>query len=319
VIALLVGAGALALLLARLGWADTRRAIVRVGWWFVAIAAIDVVSMMCDAFAIHGFLRAKTDIGYWRVFAAQASGLAINRLTPGNSLGEPVKVTTLARSVPSHLAVSAVVMFNLTTIYIAITSIVIGVPLTALMLDLPGDVAIVVWIGTGVLIAVAIALAVIVRRGAVGTLIGALASLRAISADRAARWRASIADIDARLRDLGHARSSGIARGIAGALGSRVFNWAGTIAVLYAASIPLSPALVVASLSVGILITWATNIIPLGLGLADGGNYVLYGLLGSSPESGLVFAMVNRLRTCVIAAIGLAVMALAETLRRRDA
>ena len=71
-------------------------------------------------------------------------------------------------------------------------------------------------------------------------------------------------------------------------------------------------------LSVGILISWLSNVLPLGLGLADGTNYALYGLLGASPEAGLVFTMVNRLRTVVLAVMGLAIMAIANAMHRRD-
>lgn len=309
-----IGGIALAVLLDRLGWEGTKEGILHAGWWFAVIAAIDLASVLCDAFAIHGFLRATSSLRYWSVFAAQASGIAINRLTPGNALGEPVKMTMLARSVPAHLAVSAVVMFNLTTMYIGITAIAIGAPLTALMLDLPHRVAVIVWVGTGVLIAFAIGVALLVRRGAVQTGVEILTKLHAISKDRGARWRAKIADIDAQLRALGDARSS--MRGFLGVLGSRIFNWTGTIAVLHAAAIAMTPALVIASLSVGILITWMTNVIPLGLGFADGTNYALYGLLGASPEAGLVFTMVNRLRTVVLALMGLAIMAIANFLHR---
>jgi len=69
---------------------------------------------------------------------------------------------------------------------------------------------------------------------------------------------------------------------------------------------------VVATLSVGILVTWMTNVIPLGLGLADGTNYVLYDLLGATAKAGLSFTMVNRVRTLILAAIGLSIMAVAN-------
>jgi len=87
--------------------------------------------------------------------------------------------------------------------------------------------------------------------------------------------------------------------------------------LLHAAGIPLTAPLVIATCSVGILITWLSNVIPLGLGIADTGNYVLYGLLGAGPASGLDFTMVNRARTCVLAAMGLTVMLVAHVAKRR--
>jgi hypothetical protein len=315
-IALVAGAVGLAVLLARVGWEGTRDAIVDTGAWFAVMAAIDLGSVACDTFAIHGMLRPKVKIGYWRVFGAQASGLAINRLTPGNSVGEAVKVTMLVRTVPTNLAVSTIVLYSLLNMYMGVTAIVIGVPLTALLLDLSPTVSVVVWIATGVLVAVAVTITLIVRRGAVGTLIDIAAGFRIVSSERAGRWRARVAEIDARLREVRDTRSSGIYRGIAGVVGSRACNWLGTIVVLHATHIPLTPPLVVATLSVGILVTWATNVIPLGLGVADGTNYVLYGLLGATQEAGLFFTGVNRVRTCVLAAMGLSIMAVTNAVYR---
>ncbi len=319
VIALAIGAVAFAFVAAHLGWSGVREAVIGTGAWFAVIAAIDLASAMCDAFGIHGLLRPSSRLPYARVFAAQLSGMAINRLTPGNTLGEPVKVTMLVRSAPVDGAVAAIMMFNLLTMYVAIAAIVIGVPLTALWLDLPEQVALVLWIATAALVALALAIWLIVRRGAVGTVIDTLVGLGVLGSERAARWRAKVTAIDGRVRGLASARVAGTGRGLAGVVGSRVLNWVGTITVLHAADIPMTAPLVIASLSVGILVTWLSNIIPLGLGIADGTNYVLYGLLGAAPVAGLLFTLVNRLRTVVLALLGLTVMFIANALDRRNA
>lgn len=314
-VVLSIGAVALTILIGRMGIDGVRTVFGRVGWWFAVVALIDLASMGCDAFSIHGFLRAQVpDVRYLPVFAAQASGLAINRLTPGSTLGEPAKVTMLVHHVPQDAAVSAIVMFNLVTLFSGIAVIAVGVPITLLLVDLPPRLELAVWIATGALLAIAVGLAVLVRRGAVTSLIDIAASIRVLSAARAARWRTKIAEIDRQVRRLGGAR-----RGILGAVASRILNSAGTIAMLHATELPVTPALVVAMLSVGILVTWMADIIPLGLGLADTGNYALYGALGLAPKAGLDFTMVNRARTVVIAAIGLVVMALAHLVGRRDA
>ncbi len=317
-VALVIGVVALAIVTHHLGWSGIRHAVIGIGAWFAVIAAIDVAAALCDAYAIHGFLRPSARVSYARVFAAQLGGMAINRLTPGNTLGEPVKVTMLVRAVPADAAVSAVVMFNVTTMLVGIAAIVLGVPITALLLDLPERVTLFVWIGVAALLVVAAAVIVLVQRGALGTVVDGLVALRVLSAHRGARWRAKVQTIDARVRAITDARMSGLARGLTGVLGSRVLNGAGTVVVLHAAEIPMTAPLVVAMLSVGILITWMSNIIPLGLGIADGTNYILYGLLGAAPVAGLLFTMVNRLRTVVLALIGLSVLAVANTVDRRN-
>jgi hypothetical protein len=292
-----------------LGWRGIEQAVVGVGPWFVVLLAIDLAGASCDAFALHGFLGGGCS--YPRVLVAQLSGMAVNRLTPGHSLGEPVKATLLVRHVPADAAVSSVMMFNVATIYLGAASIILGVPITALLLDLPPTIERLVWIGLGVIVALAAALAALVRTGPIAAGIAALATLRVISAARAVRWHERTGPIDARLRTLTDLGAPGVARGLAGVVGSRLLNWLGTIVVLYAAGIPMTPALVVAMLTVGILITWMSNVVPLGLGLADGTNYALYGLLGASPVAGLLFTMVNRLRTIALAMAGLLVMLVA--------
>jgi hypothetical protein len=314
-IVLAVGAIALALFVNELGWERMVDAIADAGWWFAVMAAIDFASALCDAFAVHGFLRKQVTISYAKVFGAQISGIAINRLTPGNSLGEPVKVTMLVRYVPTDAAVAAIVMFNLSTYFVGIASIAIGVPTTALLLDLPPRIALFAWIAVAVLVVAALILAIVVKRGAIGTLIDGLGGSRVISAERATRWRARVADIDARVRSLAK-KESGIHRGLAGVIGSRLLNWLGTIVCLHAAAIQLHVPLVVAALSIGILVTWVSNVIPFGLVIADGANYMLYDLLGATAWAGLVFTNINRVRTILLATMGLVVMAIANALYR---
>ena len=85
---------------------------------------------------------------------------------------------------------------------------------------------------------------------------------------------------------------------------------------MIAALVPLTPSFVAANLSLGILITFLSNVVPLGLGIADGTNYALYGVLGSTGPIGLIYTMINRARTVVLAAMGLAVLLIANLVDR---
>ena len=313
VLALAVGAVGFGILVDQIGWNAMLDAVIGAGWWFLWIALIDLASVFCDGAAVYSFVRAESRISFWRAFAAQASGIAINRLTPANTVGEAIKVTMLVDHVPKTAAVSAIVKFNLATMYVAITTIVLGVPLTLLSLDLPARLELAVWIGTAVLVVFAAALVLLLRRGAIATLIGALRTLGLVGAPRAARWTTRVTAFDASIQAFDNPWSR---RGVLAVAGSRVLHCAATIAVLRAADVPLTPAVVIGMLSVGIIVTWMSSIVPLGLGLADGTNYFLYGLLGASPLAGLAFTMVNRTRTCVLAAMGLAIMLLANLLDR---
>ncbi len=316
VLALVAGAIGLVVLLDRVGWSGMRDAVVNAGWWFAVIAVIDLAGVACDAAAVHALARRDTEVSYGRVFLAQASGMAINRLTPGNSLGEPIKVTMLVDHMPKDAAVAAILKYNLVTLYVALAVIVTGVPLTLLALDLPTRLSIAVGVATAMLVIAALALALVVRRGAIATVIHGAARIRLISAARAARWVTQTTAIDGSVRSFADPWSR---RGVAFAVASRALSCMTAIAVLAAAAITPTPALVLGMCSVGILVTWLASVVPLGLGVADGTNYFLYGVLGAAPAAGLVFTTVNRARTLVLAAIGLAIMLLVNVMARRAA
>jgi uncharacterized protein (TIRG00374 family) len=317
VAALAVGVALAIVLVAQLGEAGLA-IIVGAARWFAAIAVIDVASAACDALAIHAFVRQREPVRYRDVLTAQLGGIAINRLTPGNSLGEPVKVSMLSRHVSGKRAIAAIVLFNLTTMYVSIAAFAIGVPLTAILLDLPASVMFAAWGALAVLGALAALAAWLVRRGAVASLIDLLVGARIISKARGERWATAIADIDQHVRELGGDTSSvGLRVGLVSLIGSRLLNYAGTIALLHASRISVDGSQLIALLTVGVIVTWIASIVPLGLGLSDGSYYVVYQLLGIPPRGALIFSMMLRVRTVVLAVIGLAVMAFANARSRR--
>jgi hypothetical protein len=314
VVALVVGAIALAFLVDRLGREGFERAILGTGKWFLLIAAIDLASVFSDAAGVYCFVRPLAPISYFRVLAAQASGIAINRLTPGNSLGEPVKVTMLMAHVPETAAIPAIVMFNISSYVVAVSMIGIGVPITLLSLELSTGATIAVLVATVVIIVAVGSLVVLARRGALGTLVRAGRRIRVLSPARAERLQTRLAGIDDNIKKFGDPATR---RALIFVIASRLLNMSGALVILVALDTPLTLPLITGTLSVGILITWISNVVPLGLGLADGGNYALYGVLGGSPGAGLEFAMVNRVRTVVLASMGLTVMAIANVVDRK--
>jgi hypothetical protein len=314
-LALAGGAIGFAILVDRVGWRTMQDAVTHAGWWFLWIALIDLASVFSDSAAVYCFVRANGPVSYWRVLAAQASGIAINRLTPGNSLGEGVKVSMIVDHVPSRgTALSSIVKFNVTTLYVAVTVIVIGVPLTLLGLEVPAHAERIVWFGTGAIVLLALLLGLLLRRGVVRTALGAVRALGFASGPRTARWLERASGIDASIRGFSDPWSR---RGVLFVWVSRACHCTAIVCVLHAAAVPLSPQIVIGMMSVGTVITWMAGIVPLGIGLADGTYYLFYGALGASPVVGLAFAMVNRTRTLVLAAMGLGALAIATLVDRR--
>ena len=317
VAALLVGVAALGWMLHSVGMANVKHVLADVGWGFAGIIALDLVGMACSAAAIHEFMRPESRmVSFWRVFAAQASGRAINLVTPGGALGEATKVTMLVSYAPRDRVVSSIMLYNLATLYIAVAAVVVGVPITAALVDLPHRIALVVWIGLAVLIPLVIGLGLLIHRGALGSVVSLARALRVVSAARAAQWKAKLVAIDRHLRELHSDQSPGTRRGVAWLVAAQLGSWSATTAVLVSVGVSLHPSLVTGVLSIGVLIGWISSIVPLGLGVADGSNYALFGVLGATGPQGMLVTLVDRARSLVLAVLGLSIMAVGHITTR---
>jgi len=306
----IIGGLALWWMLRNQSWADLREHLAGVGRWFAVLIALDLAGLCCDAAALHAFMRPEARmIPYWRVLGAQASGRAINVLTPGGALGEASKLAILVTYAPRARVLSSIVLLNVSQIYLSTSVMLLGIPITLLLVDLPHGVKVTVAIGLAVIIPLMILLGVVIHRGAVSTVVGTLRHLRMISADRALSWKTRLVEVDRHIGELHQNRSAGTWKGILWVMASKVLSWTATIVLLAATGAPLTAVMILGVLSIGVLIGWISNIVPLGLGVSDGSNYVLYDVLGGTGAHGLLVAMISRARTVLIAFLGLGVMA----------
>jgi uncharacterized protein (TIRG00374 family) len=308
---------ALTWMMRRLGMGSMRELVHQVGWWFAVILGIEACSMACSAAALHVFMRPEArTVSYWRVLAAQASGVAINVLTPGGKLGEATKITMLVGHAPRGRVVSSVVLSNLFGIYLSVLTALIGVPATEMILPLPHRLAIVLWIATAVVAALALGLAVLVHRGVLASGLGAGTRLRLLSKERRDRWMKGLATIDAHLKEVQKNRTPSTRLGALFVIAARVLSWVEACVVLHAVGAELTVSLVVVTLSAGMVIDGVASVVPLGIGVSEGGNYALFDVLGEPPSIGVGAALVTRGRRAVMAVVGLVVMVAMHTANR---
>ena len=309
-IVMAIGGIALWWMIRDIGFSTIESKIVRVGWWFVLILILDVTSLCCDAAALHTFMRPEERmIPYWRVLGAQASGRAINVLTPGGALGEPVKLGLLMTHAPRARVLSSLVLLNLTNVYLSVAVMIIGTPITLAMIKLPTAYKTMVFIGLGVLVPAIIALGVVIHRGAVSTVVGTLRRVRIISEARAKDWKLKLVEVDAHIRELHVNRSAGTWKGILWVGLSKLVTWTSSAILIGAVGIKVSALMIVGVLSIGVLIRWVSSIVPMGLGAQDGANYVLYNLLGSTGQNGITMTFIDRARSVALALLGLLALA----------
>jgi uncharacterized protein (TIRG00374 family) len=307
---MVVGGVALWWMIRETGVSQLKTMILSVGAWAGLIFALDVASLCTDAAALHTFMRPEERmIPYWRVLGAHASGRAINVLTPGGALGEPVKLGLLMQHAPRSRVLSSLVLFNLTHTYISIAVMIIGTPIMLLAVDIPPALKIPIFVAFGVLAAGAIGLGVVIHRGAVSTVVGAMRRARFISAERSTKWKEKLVDVDRHIRELHTNRSAGTWKGILWVGLSKLIMWTASVTLLLAVDAHVTPLLVIGILSLGVIIRWVASIVPMGLGVQDGSNYGLYELLGSTGTLGMAVTMLDRVRSLAVAMAGLLALA----------
>jgi uncharacterized protein (TIRG00374 family) len=301
--------------------------LASIGWWFALVLALELVVTGCDAAALAQFLAGEErdrTVSYRHVFVAQLAGRAINSVTPGGNLGEATKVTMLLDHATTPRVVAAVLRYNIVLLLVSFTIIGIGGAVTALVLDLPSGLELGLYLGSAFSLLGVVLLLWLVKRGFARTFAGIAGTLRILSKKRRARWQKTLEDIDARLlpRRLpaGSKRRARLRQrlggGTAWVLLSKVLSWIGIWTILAAAGHPVGPGFLAAIVTAGVLIGWISNLVPMGLGISETGNYALFRAMGADPALGVTLVVARRVVTLLFAAIGLILIATNETVAR---
>jgi uncharacterized protein (TIRG00374 family) len=306
-ISLVIGIGALIATV----WIVGPRTIVEhlkaIGWFFVVLVVIEMLSSALDGVAIHFMAHGKGQPSIRECIVAQIAGRGVNSVTPGGNLGEATKVGLLSRRCPARRIVAAVMYVGLVGVVMSLGFVALGAATTAFLFDVPRAGMIALLAGAAVAAGIAIAILVLLHRGMLSTLSNALARLHIISKARRERWNKTLTEVDSRLRgsdDGEHRRKAATFVIISHLLQKGLAYF-----TIMSAGYVMSPGQFLALLSAGVLIAWISTIVPMGLGISEGGNVALFTLIGAPPSLGLALALARRVNQVVFAAIGFFVLA----------
>ena len=281
--------------------------LAMIGPWFAVLLAIELLVTLCDAGVIHSMSRGPSAPSFRQVCIAQFAGRAVNSVTPGGALGDALRVSLLARECSTERIVAAVVFASLGTFITGLAVIAGGTIATALMFEMPVVVEVLLLAVGAITAAAVIGLVLLVRRGMISVLARLARRLHLISEARFEHWRDRLADIDARLR--GDIQTEHRSRAIALVITSQLLQRAVLWVALVAAGYSLDAAQLVAVLSAGVLLTWISALVPMGVGVSEGGNGVLFALIGAPASVGVALAFARRVNQIIFAALGFSVLA----------
>ena len=302
-ISLVIGLGALAVTVVWVGPSQISHHLRSIGWFFFAIIGVELLSSVLDATAIY-FLA---DGPRWRnVVVAQLAGRGVNSITPGGNLGEAVKVGLLSRHGSMRRVVAAVMYVDLIAVVVGLSVIAIGCAATPFLFDVPHGAKIALAFGALIAGGAAGAIVWLLRKGMLGTLANALARVHIISRKRREKWNKILHEVDSRLsgKDASHRRKALACIGV-----SQLVQRVLTYMTVLAAGYHLGAGQYLALLSAGVLVSWVSTIIPLGLGISEGGNVAVFTMIGAPASLGLALALARRVNQVVFATIGFIVLA----------
>ena len=278
----------------------------QIGWFFVVLIALEMVSSAFDGTAIYYMADGPGRPSWRHSVIAQIVGRGVNSVTPGGNLGEVLKVGLLSQRCSPKRIVAAVMYINLMRLVMQFAVIAVGVVATAFMFDMPRSLMLLL-VGGGVVSAgISFTIFYLMRRGMLSTITNALSHVRIISKKRRESWNKTLEEVDTRLK--GHDNQHRT-KALACIAASQVLEKGLAWVTIYAAGYILGPGQFLALLSAGVLLSWISTIIPMGLGISEGGNVALFTMIGAPAPLGLALALARRVIQIVFAAVGFAVLA----------
>ncbi len=291
------------------------RHLIGIGPWFALILAIELLGTLCDAAALACCVGRGPS--YWSVVRAQVGGRAVSLVTPLGSLGEVTKTTMLMNDVRTDRAIAAVARWNLTILGISLVAVVVGAPVCAVTLDLPTWLSAMLYAGSGVAGLLLIAGATLLRRGMLSSAIGLLGRMRILSKKRRAAWRKRLRSIDHHIRGKGSEPVG--AKPIAWLVLARILTYVNVWVILAATGTVAGVGTMAAMATAGTVISWASTVVPMGLGVSEGGNAALFAALGEGAALGVTVVMTRRVVQLIYAAVGLSLVTTTGTIQKARA
>lgn len=286
-----------------------------IGWFFLILVACELLSAVLDGIAAYYMAYGPGRPTVRESIIALLAGRGVNAVTPGGNLGEATKVGLLAKRCSPRRAVAAVMYTGLVGVVVNLAVIAIGSVVTAFWFDVPVPGQIALLAGAAIAATTAVVIIVLIRHGMLTTLTSGLERLHLISATRRDRWNASLAEVDERLRGGDDGRPNR-RRAIACIVVSRGVQKVMTYFTVLLAGYALSPGQLLALLSAGVLLHWVSTLVPMGLGISEGGSAALFVVIGAPASLGIAYALARRVNQIVFAVIGFITLALDRLGRR---
>jgi uncharacterized protein (TIRG00374 family) len=290
----------------------------QIGWWWLAVIGLEVAITSLDALAMRSFMSPEQDQIRWRdALLAQLAGRAVNAVTPTGNLGEAVKVSVLVEHVSQSRAVATILLYNVVSFMVELMVVVVAAPIMVLLNPwLPDGIKLLVMAAAGVCFIITLALYLAVKGGILVGIARFARRIRLLSQARFERWEVNLRAVDDKLRLVSGARGRDRAIGIVANVLSRCASMTLSAALLTACGVELTVGFFASLMVAGFAIYMVGSLVPMGLGVSEGGNDALFKALHHDAGGGVTAVLARRVTQVMYAAIGLFLVTTNLTVRR---
>jgi uncharacterized protein (TIRG00374 family) len=288
-----------------------------IGWWWFAVVLLEVAITSLDAAAIRAFMSPEQDkVGFGSALLSQLAGRSVNAVTPSGNLGEAVKISVLTEHVSQSRAVATILLYNVVSFTAEFCYVAVAAVIAAVVLPMHAWTRGILFATGAISLVVALGLYVLVQRGMLTSIARLALKLRLLSPVRFQRWEEKLASVDDKMRLVTGARRRDRTFGISAVFLSRATSYTLSLLILHAVGEPITLAFVAAYIVGSHAIYLVSALVPLGLGISEGGYYWLFRALGENPARGVTLVIARRVTLVVYAAIGLVLVTASETVQR---
>lgn len=300
---LILGIGAIAFSIHRIGWAPVLAALERLAWWQLVLVCLPYAVITAVDTLGWRFAFPRDAAPFRRLFGARLAGEALNLVTAVGSVGgEVAKAWLIRRDVAYAESVPSVVIAKTTLTIAQALFLLVGVALAWTMLAIDSRVlGAMLWLLVVEVAAVAGFVAVQIV-GVVGRAGRLLEWSGVVRRDEYARR------LDADLRDYYRRDWRRLSLSTAFHLGGWLLGAGEAYLILSVLRIPadLVTATVVEALGAGV--RFATFLVPASLGAFESANAAAFEAMGLGAGAGLAFSFVRRARQIGWIGVGLLVL-----------
>jgi hypothetical protein len=309
VIALVVGIGALAFLIYKVGWRELVDNLLAVGPAFPLFLAIEAFSNVFSCFGWYYAFDPSDRPRYFKLLSISFASLSLAGALPTGQAGEVAKANLVRGHAGATEILSSLLIYNyfhiLTTVLVVLTG-----PIVVYVTGGFSELVILVTMAICVAVfAVTALLGVLLYWGILHKLLEWVGGLHWSPWKPSDKLMAGVREVDVKLRQIISTRPGDLLKGVLGLLVGRLFQVAEIYAILAYMGVSDSVGVSLMIFSTTAMVNYLLMVLPAREGFLEGSTWVVFKLLGMSGADGLSLEITRRLRKVFYQLIGIVLMA----------